>query len=73
RLSFPLSLISSIGLIIIIGFFSGILFWIVSFPMVIHFAQSRVPQLYKIVGYTSTALLIAFSLWFLFSAIESFI
>ncbi|MEM3365748.1 MAG: LysE family transporter [Candidatus Methanomethyliaceae archaeon] len=72
-MSVGLSLISSIGLIIIIGFFSGILFWIASFPMVIHFAQSRVPQLYKIVGYTSTALLIAFSLWFLFSAIESFI
>ncbi|MCX8182696.1 MAG: LysE family transporter [Candidatus Methanomethyliaceae archaeon] len=69
-MSVGLSLISSIGLIIIIGFFSGILLWIVSFPMVIHFAQSRVPQLYKIVGYASAALLIAFSLWFMFSALQ---
>ncbi|MGC8936783.1 MAG: LysE family transporter, partial [Candidatus Methanomethylicaceae archaeon] len=56
-MSVGLSLISSIGLIIILGFFSGILFWIVSFPILIHFAQSRVPRLYKIVGYASTALL----------------
>jgi threonine/homoserine/homoserine lactone efflux protein len=69
-MSVGLSLISSIGLIIILGFFSGILVWIVSFPMAIHFAQSRVPRLYKIVGYASTALLIAFSLWFLFNALQ---
>jgi len=69
-MSVGLTLISSIGLIIILGFFTGILVWIISFPMVIHFAQSRVPKLYKIVGYISTILLIAFSLWFLFNAIE---
>lgn len=72
-MSVGLSLISSIGLIIILGFFSGILFWIVSFPMIIHFAQSRVPQLYKVVGYASAVLLTAFSLWFLFNAIQTFL
>ncbi len=69
-MSVGLSLISSIGLIIILGFFSGILVWIVSFPMVIHFAQSRVPWLYKVVGYASAALLIAFSLWFFSNALQ---
>ncbi len=67
-MSVGLSLISSIGLVIILGFFSGIMVWIISFPLVIYFAQSRIPSLYKIVGYVSATLLIAFSLWFLYSA-----
>lgn len=69
-MSVGLSLISSIGFVIILGFFGGILLWIVSFPILIHFAQSRVPYVHKIVGYVSFALLLTFSLWFLYNGIS---
>ncbi|MGQ9758981.1 MAG: LysE family translocator [Candidatus Methanomethylicaceae archaeon] len=69
-MSVGLSLISSIGLVIILGFFGGIVFWIISFPILIHFAQSKIPYVYKMVGYVSFVLLLAFSLWFLYNAIS---
>lgn len=66
-LSVGLSLISSIGLIIIMGFFTGILLWITIFPLTMHWASSRVPSLYRWVIYASTLLLFAFAGWFLYS------
>jgi len=66
-LSVGLSLIASIGLAVILGFFAGILIWITSFPIVMHWASSRVPSLYKWVVYLSTILLFAFAGWFLYN------
>ena len=68
-MSVGLSLISSIGLVIIAGFFAGILLWITLFPTVMHWANKRIPQLYRVVIYVSSALLVAFSAWFLYSAV----
>jgi threonine/homoserine/homoserine lactone efflux protein len=68
-LSVGLSLISSIGLVIIMGFFAGILLWITLFPITMHWASSRIPSLYKYVVYASTILLFAFAGWFLYSFI----
>jgi threonine/homoserine/homoserine lactone efflux protein len=71
-LSVGLSLISSIGLIIIVGFFAGILLWITLFPLAMRWASSRVPSLYRWVVYASTFLLLAFSAWFLYNGIAIF-
>jgi len=71
-ISVGLSLISSIGLLIIAGFFTGIILWITLFPFVMHWANNQIPHLYRIVVYVSSALLVAFSLWFLYTAIVLF-
>jgi threonine/homoserine/homoserine lactone efflux protein len=71
-LSVGLSLISSIGLTIIVGFFAGILLWITFFPLAIHWASSRVPSLYRWVVYASVFLLLAFSAWFLYNGVAIF-
>lgn len=68
-MSVGLSLISSIGLVIIAGFFTGILLWITLFPTAMHWANNRIPHLYRVVIYASSALLVAFSVWFLYSVI----
>jgi threonine/homoserine/homoserine lactone efflux protein len=71
-LSVGLSLISSIGLTIIVGFFAGILLWITLFPLAMHWASSRVPSLYRWVVYASAFLLLAFSAWFLYNGLRYF-
>lgn len=63
-LSVGLSLIVSIGPLIIAGFFAGIVIWIVTFPLIIKWAAGRVPSLYRLVIYASTALLLIFAVWF---------
>ncbi len=68
-LSVGLSLIVSIGPVIIAGFFAGILLWIIAFPLIIMWAAGRVPKLYEIVIYASTALLLIFALWFGFNSV----
>jgi threonine/homoserine/homoserine lactone efflux protein len=68
-LSIGLSLISSIGLAMMAGFFAGILIWITLFPLVMHRASTRIPSLYKWVVYVSSILLFIFALWFLYSAL----
>ncbi|MEM4657832.1 MAG: LysE family transporter [Candidatus Methanosuratincola sp.] len=66
-MSAGLSLISSIGLIIIIGFFTGILIWITSFPSVLNWAGKGRPWVYRAVIYFSIGLLLAFAAWFLYN------
>jgi threonine/homoserine/homoserine lactone efflux protein len=66
-LTVGLSLIAGIGLLIIVGFFSGILLWITLFPLAMHWGSKKFPSLYRWVLYASTALLAAFALWFLYS------
>jgi len=68
-ISVGLSLISSIGLVIIAGFFTGIILWITLFPTVMHWANNRIPYLYRVMVYVSSALLAAFSVWFLYTAV----
>lgn len=68
-LSVGLSLIVSIGAVIILGFFAGIVLWIVAFPLIIRWAAGRMPNLYRIVIYVSTALLLVFALWFALSSL----
>ena len=68
-LSVGLSLIVSIGPVIIVGFFVGIILWIVSFPLLIKWASGRVPYLYRLIIYVSTALLLIFAAWFGFNSI----
>lgn len=66
-MSAGLSLISSIGLIIIIGFFTGILIWITSFPSVLNWAGKGRLWVYRAVIYLSIGLLLAFAVWFLYN------
>lgn len=68
-MSAGLSLISSIGLVIIIGFFTGILIWITSFPSVLSWAGRGRPWVYKGVVYFSIGLLVAFAAWFLYNGV----
>lgn len=68
-MSAGLSLISGIGIVIILGFFAGILIWIASFPSIIGWIGSKKPWVYRAVIYLSTALLVAFAFWFLYNAV----
>lgn len=68
-ISAGLSLISSIGLVIIIGFFIGILIWITTFPSLLSWAGKGRPWVYKGVIYFSIGLLIAFAAWFLYNGV----
>jgi threonine/homoserine/homoserine lactone efflux protein len=68
-LSVGLSLIVSIGPVIIVGFFAGILLWIIAFPLVIRWASGKIPRLYAAMIYVSAALLIIFSAWFGYNAL----
>ncbi len=68
-LSVGLSLIVSIGPVIIAGFFAGIVLWIITFPLVIGWASGKVPHVYAVVIYVSVALLLVFALWFGYSGL----
>lgn len=68
-LSVGLSLIVSIGPVIIAGFFLGIILWIVTFPLLIKWAAGRIPYLYGLVIYASTVLLLIFAVWFAYSSV----
>lgn len=67
--SVGLLLISSIGPLIIAGFFVGIFSWITSFPIFISWLSRRVSSLYRIMVYASFVLLAGFSAYFLISAL----
>lgn len=67
-LSVGLSLIVSIGPVIIAGFFAGIVLWIVAFPLAIRWASGKIPHFYTAVIYVSVALLILFAVWFGYNA-----
>lgn len=68
-LSVGLSLIVSIGPVIIAGFFMGIIIWIVVFPLLIRWATGKIPYLYKLVIYASTVLLLIFAAWFAYNSL----
>jgi threonine/homoserine/homoserine lactone efflux protein len=68
-LSVGLSLIVSIGPVIIAGFFMGIIIWIVAFPLLIRWAAGRIPYLYRLVIYASTVLLLIFAVWFAYNSL----
>ncbi len=67
--SVGLLLISSIGPLVIAGFFIGILSWITSFPVLVSWLSRRVSSLYRIVVYASFALLATFSAYLLANAL----
>jgi threonine/homoserine/homoserine lactone efflux protein len=67
-LSVGLSLIVSIGPVIIAGFFMGIILWIVAFPLLIRWAAGRIPYLYRLVIFASTVLLLVFAVWFAYNS-----
>ncbi len=66
-MSAGLSLVSSIGLIIMIGFFTGILIWITSFPSLLSWVGKGKPWVYRAVIYLSVVLLLAFAAWFFYN------
>ncbi|MDI9644120.1 MAG: LysE family transporter [Candidatus Verstraetearchaeota archaeon] len=67
-MSAGLSLISSIGIVIIFGFFTGILVWITTFPSLLAWVGNKRPWVYRAVIYFSVGLLIVFALWFFYNA-----
>jgi len=67
--SVGLSLIANVGILIIIGFFAGIFLWISVFPLAVSWAGRRLPCLYRIVVYISSAMLASFAGWFLYSSL----
>jgi threonine/homoserine/homoserine lactone efflux protein len=67
--SVGLTLIASIGILIIAGFFIGIFLWISLFPFTLNWLSKRFPNLYIITIYVSSVLLIAFSAWFFYSGL----
>ena len=53
---------------LLVGFFGGIVLWIVGFPATLVFAGRRTERLSRTVAYASGAVLAGFGLWFLADA-----
>lgn len=66
-----IGMISTFGLSIIFGFFTGIVAWTLLFSSLLRAGISRYREVYPYIVYVSGAILAAFGLWFLFSAVSS--
>jgi threonine/homoserine/homoserine lactone efflux protein len=66
-------MVSTFGLSIVLGFFSGILTWTLLYSTVLRAGFKRYQEFYPYVVYTSGAILFAFGAWFLFTAVSSFL
>ncbi len=58
-----LAFIKSIGALMVIGFFVGILIWIVSFPFALDYARKKVEKAYKVILLFALITLIVLGVW----------
>jgi threonine/homoserine/homoserine lactone efflux protein len=66
-----IGMISTFGLSIVFGFFTGIIAWTLLFSTLLHAGISRYREVYPYLVYASGAILVVFGLWFLFTAVSS--
>ncbi len=64
-------MVSNFGLSILLGFFAGILAWMIIYTSVLSVGLSRYQKAYPFVVYASGILLAAFGVWFLITAISN--
>jgi len=65
-----IGMISTFGLSIVIGFFSGIVAWTLLFATLLHASITRYERAYTVVVYASGVILAGFGVWFIFAAIH---
>jgi len=63
-----IGMISTFGLSIVFGFFSGIVAWTLLFATLLHASVTRYARAYSVVVYASGVILAGFGVWFLYSA-----
>jgi threonine/homoserine/homoserine lactone efflux protein len=68
-----IGMISTFGLSIVFGFFTGIIAWTLAFSSLLRAGMSRYREVYPYVVYASGAVLLLFGVWFLFSALSSLV
>jgi threonine/homoserine/homoserine lactone efflux protein len=71
-LSVGLASISSFGPVVVVGFFTGILLWLVIFNAILKLGSLRIANFELIALYISAAVLFGFGLYFLYGAIRIF-
>lgn len=66
-----IGMISTFGLSIFSGFFTGIVAWTLAYSTLLRAGVTRYRRVYPYIVYASGIVLLAFGLWFLFSAVSS--
>jgi len=64
-------MVTRFGDSILAGFFSGIVAWTLFFSTLVHEGVSRYARVYPALVAASGVILLAFGVWFLYSAISS--
>ena len=72
-LTVGLASISSFGAYVVIGFFAGILIWIIVYTTVLQYGAQRSKRFEYIVLLASTFILFGFGIWFLYSGLISYL
>jgi threonine/homoserine/homoserine lactone efflux protein len=65
-----IGMISTFGLSIVVGFFSGIVVWTLLFATVLHASVTRYERAYSVLVYASGIILAGFGVWFVYAAIN---
>jgi threonine/homoserine/homoserine lactone efflux protein len=68
--SVGIGMISTFGLSIVVGFFSGIVAWTLIFATLLHVSITRYERAYQVVVYLSGVILAGFGVWFVLAAIH---
>jgi len=58
-----LAFIQSVGIVIVAGFFTGIVIWIISFPFALDYARKRIEKAYKAILLFALATLVVLGVW----------
>jgi threonine/homoserine/homoserine lactone efflux protein len=66
-----IGMVTTFGLSIVYGFFTGIIMWTLLFSSLVRAGVSRYREVYPYLVYISGAILAVFGVWFLFSALSS--
>ncbi len=66
-------MVTTFGFSIVFGFFTGIIAWTLAFSLLLHAGVSRYREVYPYIIYVSGAILAAFGVWFLFTAVSSLV
>jgi threonine/homoserine/homoserine lactone efflux protein len=72
-LAVGVGMISTFGWSIVVGFFVGIVVWTLFFSTLLHEGVSRYGRVYPALVYASGAILLAFGVWFLYSAVSTLV
>jgi len=65
-----IGMITTFGLSIVVGFFSGIVSWTLLYSALLHASITRYARAYNVVVYASGVILAGFGVWFVYSAIQ---